>query len=236
MVDVSLLFTAFTLGLFGGAHCVGMCGGIMAALSSGLPSGNKQALLPIVLGYHLGRIASYTLAGALMGSLGWALQQQGSAVIIGMRTLAGLLLIAMGLYLANWWRGLVAIERIGGVIWKPLQPYSRRLLPVKSPSSALLLGTLWGWLPCGLVYSTLIWTATQGSALNSALLMLAFGLGTLPLLVTASLVSSRLTAFMQNPTTRSLAGVLVILFGLWTLPGPHQQWLMQLFHQLSVRA
>ncbi|WP_426416833.1 sulfite exporter TauE/SafE family protein [Aestuariirhabdus sp. LZHN29] len=232
MIEIPLLITAFTLGIFGGAHCIGMCGGIMAALGSGVPNATPQRLLPIVLGYNIGRITSYTIAGALMGSLGWALQQQGSTVIIGMRTVAGLLLIAMGLYLANWWRGLVAIERLGGLLWKPLAPYASRLLPVRTPGSALLLGALWGWLPCGLVYSTLIWTATQGSALNSALLMLAFGAGTLPLLLTAGLVSSRITHVMRNQTTRGLAGMLVIVFGLWTLPGPHQQWLTQLFQQM----
>ncbi|RRJ84455.1 sulfite exporter TauE/SafE family protein [Aestuariirhabdus litorea] len=232
MTDLYLLLTAFTLGLFGGAHCVGMCGGIMAALSSGMAPG-KGRLLPLLLSYNLGRILSYSLAGALMGSLGWALQQQGSLVVTGMRTLAGVMLIAMGLYLANWWRGLVMVERAGALLWKPLQPYASRLLPVQSAGPALLLGLLWGWLPCGLVYSTLIWAATQGSALDAAQLMLAFGSGTLPLMLGAGILSSRLGDVMRNRTTRGLAGMLVILFGLWTLPGGHQQWLMQLFQPLA---
>ena len=91
---------------------------------------------------------------------------------------------------------------------------------------ALLLGALWGWLPCGLVYSTLLWSASQGNALDSALLMLAFGLGTWPVLLATGLAAERVTACCADAAVRMAGGLLVILFGLWTLPGPHQHWLM----------
>jgi sulfite exporter TauE/SafE len=91
---------------------------------------------------------------------------------------------------------------------------------------ALLLGTLWGWLPCGLVYSTLLWAASQGDVLHSGLLMLAFGLGTWPVLIATGLAAERLGALLRRRGVRLAGGLLVIIFGLWTLPGPHQAWLL----------
>ncbi len=152
-------------------------------------------------------------------------RQIGADTDIG--ALAALLLVGMGLYLAGWWRGLTHLETLGGHLWRHLQPFASRLLPVRSSGQALLLGTLWGWLPCGLVYSSLLWAASQGNALTSAGLMLLFGLGTLPALLLTGLAADQLRRWVQNRVTRSLAGGLVLLFGLWSLPGPHQSWLMQ---------
>ena len=99
-------------------------------------------------------------------------------------------------------------------------------MPVTSVPQALFLGAIWGWLPCGLVYSSLLWAASQGSAINSALLMLVFGLGTVPVLLATGMAAERLTALLRQRGVRIAGGVLVMLFGLWTLPGPHQHWLM----------
>jgi sulfite exporter TauE/SafE len=143
-----------------------------------------------------------------------------------MRVLAGLLLIAMGLYLAGWWSGLTRIEALGRNLWRVIQPLTKHFMPVTSAPKALVLGALWGWLPCGLVYSTLLWAASQGNALNSAALMLAFGLGTLPVLMATGLAAERVTALLRRQGIRMAGGILVMLFGLWTLPGPHQHWLM----------
>jgi len=99
-------------------------------------------------------------------------------------------------------------------------------MPVSSIPHALCLGAIWGWLPCGLVYSSLLWAASQGSPLESSLLMLTFGLGTLPVLLVTGLAAERLTSLLRQPGVRISAGVMVMLFGLWTLPGPHQHWLM----------
>ena len=134
----------------------------------------------LLLAYNLGRISSYTLAGLLLGLAGWAVAN--SPLVMGLRVVAALLLIAMGLYLAGWWSGLTRIEALGRGLWRYIQPLTRRFMPVTSLPRALVLGSLWGWLPCGLVYSTLLWAASQGNALDSAALMLAFGLGTLPVL------------------------------------------------------
>ena len=219
-----LLVSALILGLLGGGHCLGMCGGLMGALTLAIPPEQRSRRFRLLLAYNLGRILSYASAGLLLGLAGWALAD--SPLATGMRVLAALLLICMGLYLAGWWSGLTRIEALGRGLWRHVQPVATRLLPVSSLPRALLLGALWGWLPCGLVYSTLLWAASQGDALHSAALMLAFGIGTWPVLLATGLAAERVGALLRKRGVRVAGGVLVILFGLWTLPGPHQHWLM----------
>lgn len=218
------LVSALILGLLGGGHCLGMCGGLMGALTLAIPPEQRGRRLRLLLAYNLGRIGSYACAGLLLGLAGWALAT--SPVAMALRVVAALLLIAMGLYLGGWWSGLVHIERLGRGLWRLIQPVAGRLLPVSSLPRALLLGGLWGWLPCGLVYSTLLWAASQGNAGHSALLMLAFGLGTWPVLLATGLAAERTRQLLRRRGVRAAGGLLVIAFGLWTLPGPHQHWLM----------
>ena len=219
-----LLVSALILGLLGGGHCLGMCGGLMGALTLAIPPEQRSRRLQLLLAYNLGRILSYALAGLLLGLAGWVVA--GSQAEVIMRTLAALLLIAMGLYLAGWWSGLTRIEALGRGLWRHIQPLTRRFMPVTSIPKAVVLGSLWGWLPCGLVYSTLLWASSQGNAVNSALLMLAFGLGTWPVLLATGLAAERITTLLRKRGVRMAGGLLVILFGIWTLPGPHQHWLM----------
>ncbi|MGL4315641.1 MAG: sulfite exporter TauE/SafE family protein [Pseudomonas sp.] len=219
-----LLVSALILGLLGGGHCLGMCGGLMGALTLAIPAEQRARRFRLLLAYNLGRILSYTSAGVLIGLAGWAMANSPAAILL--RVIAALLLIAMGLYLAGWWSGLTRVEGLGRHLWRHLQPVASRLMPVSSLPRALLLGAIWGWLPCGLVYSTLLWAASQGSALDSGLLMLAFGLGTWPVLLATGIAAERLTALLRRRGVRVAGGLLVILFGLWTLPGPHQHWLM----------
>lgn len=221
---VAPLLSALILGLLGGGHCLGMCGGLMGALTLAIPPEQRARRLRLLLAYNLGRILSYAAAGLLIGLAGWAVASSPAAMLL--RVLAGLLLIAMGLYLAGWWSGLTRIEAVGRHLWRHLQPLASRLMPVSSLPRALLLGAVWGWLPCGLVYSTLLWASSQGSPGESALLMLAFGLGTWPVLLATGMAAERLTALLRRRGVRIAGGLLVILFGIWTLPGPHQHWLM----------
>ena len=130
---------------------------------------------------------------------------------------AGLFMILLGLYLGGWWSLLARLERAGGVLWRRIEPLGRGLLPVRSARHALLLGLLWRWLPCGLVYSALVWTVASGGALQGGLLMLAFGLGTLPNLLLMGVAAAQLQRWVRRPATRAVAGGLVILFGLWQL-------------------
>lgn len=208
------LLGAFTVGVLGGVHCVGMCGGIVGALSLGLPEGRSR--WPIMFAYNLGRITSYALAGGVMGALGFYFSgllpvQQGQRFLMAV---AGLFLVLMGLYLAGWWNALTHIERAGGMLWRRIEPLGRRFLPVRSAPQALLLGLVWGWLPCGLTYSVLLWTVSAGGAVQGALLMLAFGLGTLPNLLLMGAAAAQLGRWVRIPAVRALAGSLVILFGI----------------------
>ena len=197
---------------------------LLGALTLAIPKEQRSRRFRLLLAYNLGRILSYATAGLLIGLAGWAVANSPAAMF--MRIIAGLLLISMGLYLAGWWSGLTRIESLGRGLWRHIQPIANKLLPVSSLPRALLLGALWGWLPCGLVYSTLLWAASQGNALDSALLMLAFGLGTWPVLLATGLAAERVTALLRKRSVRMAGGLLVIVFGIWTLPGPHQHWLM----------
>jgi sulfite exporter TauE/SafE len=214
--------TAFLTGLFGGVHCAGMCGGIVGALTYGLPPAVQErsaVLVGYLLAYNGGRILTYTAAGALVGWLGslagGMLVEYQSWVVL--RTFAALFMIALGAYLGGWWPGLQHIERIGGHLWKMLQPVGKSFLPIRSPGQALVLGVLWGWLPCGLVYTMLIWTIAAGGWREGASFMAIFGLGTLPTLLTVGLASAALGGVLRRVEIRRLAGGAVILFGVWTL-------------------
>ena len=155
MADLApLLISALILGLLGGGHCLGMCGGLMGALTLAIPPEQRGRRLQLLLAYNLGRILSYASAGLLFGLAGWAVASSPAAMLL--RIVAGLLLISMGLYLGGWWSGLTRIEALGRGLWRHIQPVASRLLPVSSLPRALLLGALWGWLPCGLGYSRVL--------------------------------------------------------------------------------
>ncbi len=211
---------ALVVGLLGGVHCVGMCGGIVGAISLGLP-GEPRRRWGILLAYNLGRISSYTLAGAIAGGLGLFFSgllpvRHAQEVLLGV---AAVFMILLGLYLGGWWQLLARVERAGGLLWRRIEPLGRRFLPVRRSWQALLLGALWGWLPCGLVYSVLIWSVSAGGAAQGALLMLAFGLGTLPNLLAMGAAAAQLQRFVRRPGVRQAAGALVILFGLYQFWG-----------------
>jgi len=211
--------TAFLVGLLGGVHCVGMCGGIVGTLTLGLPAGVRSSaprLFPFQLSYNLGRIGGYVLAGTLMGGIG----QAALAILPLQRTLyllAAVVMLILGLYLAGWWPGLARLETLGAGLWRRIEPLARRLLPIRGLGQAMGVGFLWAWIPCGLVYSVLIWTLTAGGALQGALLMLAFGLGTLPNLLGVGMLAGLAARFAEQAWLRRLAGILVMGFGLHAL-------------------
>lgn len=222
MIEHASYIAAFVTGLLGGVHCVGMCGGFVGALTLGLPEPVRertQRLLVFLLAYNVGRIASYALAGGLAGSAGWLATHLGAVheVRVVLHVSAGVLMVVLGLYLAGWWYGLARIESIGAPIWRRLQPLGRRVLPVSTPARALGAGVLWGWLPCGLVYTVLIWSLASGGAMHGALLMLSFGLGTLPNLMLMGVFAARLARFVRNPVVRAVAGLSIMAFGVYWL-------------------
>ncbi len=216
------LTTAFLVGLLGGVHCIGMCGGIVGTLTMGLPREARVRIgrmLPYQLAYNGGRMAGYAVAGGLMGGLGTMIVQILPLQYAqrGLYVLAALFMILLGLYLGRWWLGLERLERLGASVWRRLEPMGRRLLPVRSPAQALGLGFVWAWIPCGLVYSVLIWSVASGSAVQGALVMLAFGVGTLPTLLGMGMLAGAAARFADQAWMRKLSGVLVLGFGLYAL-------------------
>lgn len=223
----------FLIGLLGGTHCIAMCGGIVSALSmqpAGEPhthtikvAGRAQpgvlSHLPLQLAYNLGRISSYTLAGAALGALGSLslLFDNLLPMQMALYVAANLMLIALGLYLTGLTQTLQFLERAGQRLWLKIQPLTRRFLPARRVSQALPLGMLWGFLPCGMVYSALTTALMSGSSLRGAGLMLAFGLGTLPNLLLAGLLLQRLRRFSQAKFVRLISGLLVLSFGVYGL-------------------
>lgn len=205
---------ALILGLLGAGHCLGMCGGFAAALTYALKPADGAAKTRLLLAYNAGRISSYALAGALMAWL-YIPGLEGELPIA--RTVAGLLLIAAGFYLADIWRGIVKIERIGQWFWRYLQPLGQRLLPVATLPKAWLLGMLWGWLPCGLVYSMLALAATQASPWQGAAVMLAFGLGTVPAVLAGGLAFEKVRQWLSRRAVKWGLGIAFVLYGVWTL-------------------
>lgn len=234
-MDGLSLVPLFVVGLLGSVHCAGMCGGIVGALSVApahalaLPG---QVALPVplhamrlavpdrpalanVLAYNGGRIGSYMLAGMLAGGLG---QGAGAlahlpALQAGAYWLANLMLVALGLYLMDAWRGLARLEQGGQMVWRRVRPLLRRIGPLDGPGRMLAAGAVWGWLPCGMVYSVLFTAMLSGSARTGALAMLAFGLGTLPMLLALGMLGARLRAFLRVPAVRRACGLLVLGFG-----------------------
>ena len=219
MLELSLA-SAFLVGLLGGGHCAGMCGGIVGAVSLSLPGSRPR--VGFLLAYNLGRIASYGAAGLLAGAIGASSFFLDHVLPVErvLYALASVMLVLLGLYLAGIWRGVVVLETVGGKLWHQVQPWSKRFLPVRTLPQALALGSIWGWLPCGLVYSVVVAALATGSPWRGAALMLAFGLGTLPALLAMGMAAVRMRAVLQHVWVRRLSGLAVIgfgLLGLWRL-------------------
>jgi sulfite exporter TauE/SafE len=222
------LLPVFLVGLAGSVHCVGMCGGIVGAFSMA----PARPAFPVAVvthaaprlaegalrmaAYNSGRIGSYALAGALAGGLAGGVRTLAglTALQAGAYWLANLMLVALGLYLTGAWPALARIEQLGQGLWRKVRPLTARIAPLDTPFKMLALGALWGWLPCGMVYSVLLTAMLAGSAGGGAAVMLAFGLGTLPMLLAMGVAGQRLRAALQRRAVRTACGLLVLGFGI----------------------
>ncbi len=222
---------AFLMGLFGALHCVGMCGSIMGVLTLSLPTPIRTRpgrLAAYLFWYSSGRLLSYALAGALAGAFGagivGTLFPRHARLVLLLLTSGAML--AVGFHLAGWFPGLRHVEQLGAPLWQRLEPLGRRLLPVRHPFQALLYGLLWGWLPCGLVYSALFIALGQGGWLPGMIFMFLFGLGTLPAMLFTGFFAERMMRLARNPALRQWAGLALILLALsglilnWTDTSP----------------
>lgn len=216
MTDSLIIVTALAAGFFGSPHCLGMCGGIVSALSFALAKQNTFQRLLLQSFYHIGRLLSYSLLGLLVGLLGKGILSP----FIDSKwpfVLTSLMMIAFGLYLTGWWRGLDKLEVFGAKIWHTMTPLRQRFMPINSVPRALFAGVLWGFLPCGLVYSALALALTSAKPLTASTTMLAFGLGTLPMMLLAGSTAGALKQKLQQHGWRTANGLLIIAFGVWTL-------------------
>lgn len=215
---ITLLASAFVLGLVGSTHCAAMCGGIVAATQLQAPTKRRLPSLrqrtSVVLAQNGGRVASYGLAGLVAGGLG---RMAGGAYVANGRlvleALAALALLLAGATLAGLVPARWSAERLGVPLWRALAPRARALLPLSTPARGFGFGLLWGFLPCGLVYSALSLAAASASFAHGVGTMLAFGAGTLPMLLGLGAVASQLGAWARRPLARTVAGLLVTAFG-----------------------
>ncbi len=224
--------SAFIIGLLSSGHCLGMCGGITSMLTSAIAQENspKNNLLTsaysknpfynkslLVFCYNIGRISSYALLGAIVGFTGSIAAKNIGLPLAGLRMVAGVFLVLLGLYLGQWLMVLSKIETIGKKLWQVISPLSNKVIPVNNPLKALSLGVIWGWLPCGLVYSTLTWALASGDAITGALIMTSFGLGTLPALLTMSFGLLSLKKLLKNNKFRKSMAITIILYGFYSI-------------------
>lgn len=216
----ALGYAAFAAGLLGGVHCAGMCGGIAASLSAS----SRGPALSRQLGFNAGRIASYAAAGAAAGGVGSLAQSAGPmlSVQLVLFVAANALMILLGLYVAGWGGAVLRIEGAGRLLWRHVEPAARRVFPIDSWAKSIAAGLLWGWVPCGLVYSMLMLALASGGPLQGATVMAAFGLGTLPTLLAAGFAVRKLDLLRRAPWIRQGAGATIVAMGVvGLLRAPH---------------
>ena len=213
-----IVSAALVTGLLGSAHCLGMCGGIsgLFAVNASITSMKQQ--LPRAITYNAGRIATYAILGIVVAMLGKSAVGSIPDLAAPVRLASGLLIILVGLQVAFGWRLLSFVENVGARLWRRVAPAAKGLVPVENLLQALGLGLIWGLLPCGLVYSVLLLAATTTEPSSGALVMIAFGLGTMPAMVATGISASKLAQFMSR--RRMGAGLLIILMGIATIAMP----------------
>jgi len=209
----------FVMGLFSSLHCIGMCGSIIGTLTLSLAPEVRQSktrLLPFIFSYNLGRIVSYSVVGGLAGAVQWLIIApfHPEYAYRLLQIFSAGITASAGLYIAGWFPRFAYIEKAGSRLWRLLEPWGRRLIPVKNGWQAFLFGCIWGWIPCGLVYSALALAAATGSIGQSALAMLTFGLGTLPAVMGVGIMTGVLTKLSRMGRFKRIVGLSLIALAL----------------------
>ena len=215
---VNDFFSALLIGLLGAGHCIGMCSGIASALSFSINPQQKNGVIALLL-YNLGRISSYSIAGFIFAGSSSLLMLWlgGKESLIYLRIITAIMMLLLAFYIARIWNGLLFVERAGQCIWPFIKPLAQYFLPLKHPVFAFPLGFFWGWLPCGLVYSTLVWAISSGDAINGLFIMLGFGLGTLPTMMLIGSLSIKLKHILNHQWFRYGSGLILAAFAFQTL-------------------
>ena len=214
------LGAALLAGLLGSAHCIGMCSGISGMFAIHAQQASISERLPFAVAYNAGRVTSYAILGLIVASLGSSAVSAIPKLAGPIRLVGGLIIVLVGLQIAFNWRLLKPLERAGATIWSRLSPLAQGLVPVTNLPRALGLGLLWGWLPCGLVYSVLLIAAASSNATDGALIMVAFGAGTLPAMLMTGLGTAQLASIMRRKNVRYGLGLAIVLLGIFTLAMP----------------
>lgn len=208
----ALFLAAFSMGLFGSPHCLGMCGGIVTAFGLSMQHVSDSKKNGLILTYHLGRLISYALLGLIASLVGVAIFQSimsNSAPRIVLGAVLVLIGLAMlGLPLFN------QLEKIGMRFWQSLAPLRKKVFPIDSFGKALFAGLLWGFLPCGLVYGALMMAIAGNNIATGAALMFVFGLGTMPMLIATQKTVGMLQSSIKNFRLRQINAVIMMLSGL----------------------
>lgn len=208
------ILAGFIAGFAGSVHCIVMCGGLVGVISASMRTSFRRSAV-YWCSYHFGRVTSYTIAGVLVGGVaGQAadLFPAGRAQAIGSYT-AGLFLVILGGHVAQWWNLLNVVEKAGGRLWQKIVPMFSRILPPQLHRHAIIGGLLWGWIPCGLVYSTIVLAATTANPLSGGLTMFAFGVGTLPMLFVMGALAGQQERLNGMPWLKGVMGTALCVFG-----------------------
>lgn len=221
----SEMIAAFIMGLVGAGHCLAMCGGMASVFSLSFhhqDTKNSRVFSDkfyLLLFYNSGRIVSYSLLGALVAGFSAGLIQVSnfSQGFVFLRIIAAIMILLSAFYIARLWNGLSYIEKAGQIIWKQIAPFTSHFLPLKKVTTAFPLGFLWGWLPCGLVYTALTWASVSGSAQQGLLIMMAFGVGTLPVTLAIGSVANKLKKTLNNMIFRYFSSLLLLIYGIFSL-------------------
>ena len=216
-IDLTVLAATFLAGLLGSGHCFGMCGGIAGSLGaiSGL-SGKGSTAWP-ALQFNLGRLFGYAVLGAIAGGILGAAGEIMALKPLGkwLRGLTALMVALIGLRFLLDWRGLDFIERGGARLWRRILPFAARISQRHDWLGRLGLGLCWGFLPCGLVYTVLMTSASTGSLAYGAATMFAFGLGTLPAMLGLSVAAPTLSQFLADRFVRRIVGFSLLVLAAW---------------------
>lgn len=221
----ALAGAAFVTGLLGSVHCLGMCAGISGIVAANAAAAGLRRQAGLTLAYNAGRLASYAFLGAVVAALGGTLVASIPALAAPIRFATGAIIVLIGLQVAFDLRLTRAVENAGAALWQKLTPVARRFVPVTTLPRALGLGLLWGWLPCGLVYSVLLMAAASARPTAGLVTMLAFGAGTLPAMLLTGLGAARLAQVFRRRGTRLGLGLLVVGLGIATIAMPVSGWL-----------
>ncbi|MBH0058550.1 sulfite exporter TauE/SafE family protein [Pseudoalteromonas sp. SWXJZ94C] len=214
MID-PLYTSAFLMGLIGSGHCIAMCGGIASSLQL---ASDKRKTFTYSFAYNVGRALSYMAAGALVAGISSQFARQNTSFSLMLSFIAAIFMLLVGVYIMRLGPTLQWLEKAGKtLVWQHIVKLNKYLMPINSPFKALAYGALWGWLPCGLVYSALTWAMTSPSALDGALVMLCFALGTFPAMITLGVTAQKLNSIINHPWTRIVLGSVIIWYGIYLL-------------------